>query len=105
MKLKIKKNDTVKVISGNDKGKIGRVLNVDAEKMRVLVEQVNVRAKHEKANQQGNQKGGIVYKELPIHYSNVMLMDSDKQPTRVGIKRKENGEKSRIAKTNDKEIQ
>jgi len=103
MKLRIKKNDTVKVITGNDKGKIGRVLEVDSEKMRILVEQVNVRAKHEKPSQK-NQKGGIVHKEMPIHYSNVLLIDSDKQATRIGIKAKDGGEKVRIAKTNNKEI-
>lgn len=107
MKLKIKKGDIVKVISGNDKGNVGRVLEVIPTKMRVLVEQVNVRAKHSKPNQQ-NQKGGIIYKEMPIHYSNIMLIDSEKKATRVGIKQKEmsNGkiEKIRFAHTNDKEL-
>jgi large subunit ribosomal protein L24 len=106
MKLKIKKTDTVKVISGNDKGKVGRVLDVYPDKMRILVEQVNIRAKHEKPSQ-NNQKGGIVRKEMPIHYSNVMLMDNSSKPTRIGISVKEmNGktEKTRFARTNNKEI-
>jgi large subunit ribosomal protein L24 len=107
MKLRIKKSDTVKVIAGNDKGKTGRVLDVNPESMRILVEQVNVRAKHEKPTK-NNQKGGIVHKEMPIHYSNVMLLDSDNNNTRIGIKTKEesNGKigKIRIARTNSKEI-
>ena len=107
MKLRIKKSDTVKVIAGNDKGKTGRVLDVNPETMRILVEQVNVRAKHEKPTK-NNQKGGIVHKESPIHYSNVMLLDSSNNPTRIGIEQKEasNGkiEKIRIAKTNGKTL-
>ena len=87
MKLKIKKGDTVKVIAGNYKGQVGRVLNVDSEKMKILVEQVNVRAKHTKPNQQ-NQKGGIIHKEMPIHYSNVMMLDSDKKQHVLVLKKK-----------------
>lgn len=76
MKLKIKKNDNVYVISGNDKdlSKTRRVLAVYPDKMRILVEGVNVRKKHMRPNAQ-NQKGGIVSKELPIHYSNVKLAE------------------------------
>lgn len=73
MKLKIKKGDNVKVITGDDKGKVGRVLEIDAKKMRLLVEGVNIHSKHEKPNQ-SNQNGGIVKVELPIHYSNVKLV-------------------------------
>jgi len=104
-KMKLKKGDVVQVISGNDKGATGRILEVYASKMRVLVEGVNVRKKHEKPNQQ-NQTGGIVSKEMPIHYSNVMLLDSDKNPTRIAIRSAENDPKvrKRFAKTNDKEI-
>ncbi len=106
MKLKIKKGDTVKVIAGNYKGQVGRVLDVDSKKMRILVEQVNIRAKHTKPSQQ-NQKGGIIHKEMPIHYSNVMMLDSDKEATRIGIREKEsNGsiEKVRFARTNKKDL-
>lgn len=104
-KMKLKKGDIVQVISGNDKGATGRILEVYAAKMRVLVEGVNVRKKHEKPNQQ-NQTGGIVSKEMPIHYSNVMLLDSDKNPTRIAIRSAEDNPKvrKRFAKTNDKEI-
>lgn len=106
MKFKIKKNDQVKVIAGDDKGKIGRVLEVDTKKLRVLVEGVNIHIKHQRPNQQ-NQQGGRVEMEFPIHYSNVMLIDSNKDVTRVSFKRETKGGKtvvSRIAKTNGKEI-
>lgn len=106
MKLKIKKGDVVKVIAGNDKGNTGRVLDIYPDSLRILVEQVNVRAKHTKPSQQ-NQNGGIIHKEMPIHYSNVMLLDSDKKHTRIGIKEKEsNGkvEKVRFARTNQKDL-
>ncbi|MFP4368316.1 MAG: 50S ribosomal protein L24 [Bacteroidota bacterium] len=103
MKLKIKKNDIVEVITGNDKGIQGRVLEVYPKTMKVLVEGVNIRKKHERPNPQ-NQKGGIREKEMPVHYSNVLLVDSDKNPTRTGIRREENGEPKRYAKTNGKDL-
>lgn len=106
MKLKIKKGDTVAVITGNDKGSTGRVLEVDSKKMRVLVEGISIRKKHSRPTA-ANQQGGIISMEMPIHYSNVQLIDSDGKPTRVSIKSSEKaGEKSavRIARTNGKEI-
>ena len=106
MKFRIKKNDQVMVISGKDKGKTGRVLNVDTGKLRILVEGVNIHIKHQRPNQQ-NTKGGRIEMEFPIHYSNVMLIDSDKNRTRIGIKREVKGGRNvvtRIAKTNGKEI-
>lgn len=107
MKLKIKKGDMVQVIAGNDKGTTPRrVLLVDDKRMRVLVEGVNIRKKHARPSQQ-NPNGGIIEMEMPIHYSNVMLIDSDKKATRVGLKvTVENGKRrvTRIAKTNNKEI-
>lgn len=106
MKFKIKKNDQVKVIAGDDKGKIGRVLEIDIKKMRVLVEGVNIHIKHQRPNQQ-NQQGGRVEMEFPVHYSNVQLIDSNKDVTRVSLKRETKSGKtivSRIAKTNGKEI-
>lgn len=105
-KLNIKKNDQVMVITGNDKGNTGRVLEVYPKTMRVLVEGVNLRKKHERPNQY-NQQGGIIELEKPVHYSNVMLVDSDNKPTRIGRKIEERGGKSttvRYAKTNNKEI-
>lgn len=70
MKLKIKKDDEVKVITGSDKGKTGRVLQVYPDKMKVLVEGVNIRKKHTRPSQT-NQEGGIIETAIPIHYSNV----------------------------------
>lgn len=97
----------VQVIAGNDKGTTPRrVLLVDDKRMRVLVEGVNIRKKHARPSQQ-NPNGGIIEMEMPIHYSNVMLIDSDKKATRVGLKvTVENGKRrvTRIAKTNNKEI-
>lgn len=106
MKLKIKKDDVVKVITGADKGKTGRVLDVYPAKMKVLVEQINVRSKHARPSAQ-NPQGGIVKLEMPIHYSNVMILDSDKKATKIGLKRVKSGEKmvsTRYAKTNKKDL-
>jgi large subunit ribosomal protein L24 len=106
MKLKIKRNDMVEVISGNDKGVRGRVLRVNAEKQTVLVEGVNIRKKHSKPTQQ-NPKGGILSKEMPVHYSNVLLLDSDKNPTRIGIRIEDKGDKRtavRFSRKNGKDI-
>ncbi len=106
MKLRIKKNDNVKVLTGDDKGKTGRVLLVDPVKLTVLVEGVNIHTKHERPSNR-NQKGGRVAREFPIHYSNVLLVDSDKNPTRIGIKREVKGNRAvitRIARSNGKEI-
>ncbi len=106
MKLKLKKGDLVQVIAGNDKGAVGRILEIYPDKMRVLVEGVNVRKKHTRPTQQ-NPKGGIVSKEMPIHYSNVMILDSDKNPTRIGIRIDEkDGKKIKIrySKKNGKDL-
>lgn len=86
IKLKIKKGDMVQVMSGESKGKQGRVLEVILEKSRVLVEGVNVVSKHSKPNAK-NTQGGIVKKEAPVHISNIMLIDpKNGKPTRVGRK-------------------
>lgn len=94
--MKIKKNDNVKVIAGRDKGKTGRVLRVDRERDRVLVEGVNLVKKAMKKRRQ-NDQGGIIEVEAPIHASNVMIVTRNGQTTRVGY-RVEKGEKQRIAK-------
>lgn len=83
-KIKIKRNDKVEVIAGKDKGKQGRVLRVLAEKNRVLVEGVMMVKKHMKPNPQKNIKGGIAEQEATIHVSNVMLVDTEGNKTRVG---------------------
>jgi large subunit ribosomal protein L24 len=84
--IKIKRNDTVEVIAGKDKGKRGRVLRVIADKNRLLVEHVMMIKKHVKPNQQKNIKGGIAEQESSIHVSNVMLVDGEGNKTRVGTK-------------------
>jgi large subunit ribosomal protein L24 len=108
MKNRIKKSDMVFVIAGNDKDltKQRRVLEIYPDKNRILVEGANIRKKHTRPNQQ-NQKGGIISKEMPIHYSNVMISDSDKNPTRIGIRMEEKeGKKNvvRYSKANGKTL-
>lgn len=86
MRLKIKKNDNVIVIAGNEKGKTGRVLKVFPIKQRVIVEGVNIVKRHTRPSRK-NPQGGILKKEAPIHISNVMLNDpKTNERTRVGYK-------------------
>ena len=94
--MKIKKGDTVQVITGPDKGKEGKVVSVDAKNNKVVVEGVNMVSKHTKPNAQ-NQNGGIVRMEAPINVSNVMYVHKGKA-TKIGYKL-ENGKKSRVAKS------
>ena len=93
---KIKVGDTVRVIAGKDKGREGKVLSMDHEKNRVVVEGVNMITKHMKQNQQ-NTSGGIVTREGSIHASNVMVLVNGK-PARIGFTVKD-GKKVRVAKT------
>lgn len=82
--MKIRKNDSVMIISGNDKGKTGKVLKVFPKDLRIIIEGVNIRKRHTKPSQK-NQQGGIIEKEAPIHVSNVMILDpKTNKPTRVG---------------------
>jgi large subunit ribosomal protein L24 len=82
--MKVRKNDTVIVISGNSRGKTGKVLKLFPIKNRVIVEGVNIIKRHTKPSQR-NPQGGIVQKEAPIHISNVMVIDPKSgKPTRVG---------------------
>ncbi len=83
MKLHIRKGDNVMVVAGDSKGRSGKVLEVDVEKYRAIVESVNLATKHSKPNAK-NPKGGLVKQEMPIHISNLMLVDSTGKPTRVG---------------------
>ena len=97
--MKIKKNDQVLVIAGRDRGKKGRVLSVNPEKSRVIVEGVGMMKRHTKPNPQKNVKGGIVEREAGIHVSNVMLVDPDSSsPTRIGYTVHDDGTKSRISR-------
>ncbi len=84
-KLHIKKGDTVMVIAGDSKGQQGRVLVVDIEKGRILVEGVNMVKKNTRPTNK-TPKGGIIEKEAPIHISNLKVIDSSGKPTRVGRK-------------------
>lgn len=103
-KLRIKKNDTVVVLAGEDKGKTGKVLKVLVEKNRALVEGVNMVSKSTKPSAK-NPQGGIVKQEAPIHISNLSLVDPKSgKATRVGIKVTEDGKKVRIAKKSGEEI-
>lgn len=96
-KLNIKKGDTVQVISGEDKGKEGRVLTVYPKQHRLLIEGVNVVKRHTKPDAQ-NPQGGINEKEAPVHVSNVQIVDPKTgEPTRVGRQEKD-GKKVRYAK-------
>ena len=103
-KLHIKKNDTVVVLAGEDKGKTGKVLKVLVEKNRALVEGVNMVSKSTKPSAK-NPQGGIFKQEAPIHISNLSLVDPKSgKATRVGIKVTEDGKKVRIAKKSGEEI-
>jgi large subunit ribosomal protein L24 len=105
--MKVKKDDTVLVIAGKDKGAKGKVLKVYPERNRVLVEGVNAIKKHTaiSTNQRGAQSGGIVTQEAPIDASNVMVVDSDGKPTRIGYRvDEETGKRVRISKRNGKDI-
>jgi large subunit ribosomal protein L24 len=86
LKIKIKKDDTVKVIAGRDKGKTGRVLQVDRVSGRVLVEGVSMVKRHTRPNPAKQIKGGIAERESAIHASNVMIVTSGGQATRIGYR-------------------
>ena len=85
MKLHVKKGDTVLVLSGNDKGKRGKVMSVDRKSQRAIVEGVRIMSKHTRPNAEHPQ-GGIIKQEAPIHISNLMVVDNSGKPTRVGRK-------------------
>ena len=97
VRIEIKKNDTVKVITGRDKGKTGRVLQVDAINGKVLVEKVGMVKRHTRPNPQKQIKGGIAERESPIAVSNVMVLTSGGVATRIGY-RTEGATSVRIAK-------
>ncbi|SDN14143.1 50S ribosomal protein L24 [Allokutzneria albata] len=104
--MKVKKGDTVVVIAGKDKGAKGKVIQAYPDRNRVLVEGVNRIKKHTKVSQtqRGASSGGIVTQEAPIHVSNVMVVDSDGKPTRVGIRTTDEGRRVRVSRRNGKDI-
>ena len=96
-KLHIKKGDTVKVLSGADNGKTGKIINVDREKGRAFVEGVNLVSKHTKPSA-ANPQGGIVKREASVHISNLMVVDSKGQASRIGRKLNKDGKLVRYSK-------
>ncbi|KXK63649.1 50S ribosomal protein L24 [Micromonospora rosaria] len=104
--MKVKKGDTVIVIAGKDKGAKGKVIAAYPRQDKVLVEGVNRVKKHTRISttQRGAKTGGIVTQEAPIHISNVMVLDSDGKPTRVGYRIDDNGQKVRIARSTGKDL-
>jgi len=103
-RMKIRKDDTVKVISGKDRGKTGTVLRTDPERQRVYVQGLNIQKRHQRAQtlqdtqRESQLQGGVIEVEGPIHVSNVQLLDpSTGDPTRVGIQR-DGAQRKRVAK-------
>ena len=97
MGMKIRKGDVVQVISGDDKGKTGKVLSIDEAKDRLIVEKVNMVKRHTKAKRQGVQSG-IIEKEAPVHRSNVLLYDAKAgRGTRVSVRVLEDGRRERVS--------
>lgn len=98
MALRLRKGDMVQVVSGEDKGKTGKIRKVLPDKGRAFVENINIVKRHTKPTQK-NQQGGIFEKEAPIHISNLMLLcEKTEKPTRFGIKILDNGKRARISK-------
>ena len=104
--MKVKKGDTVVVIAGKDRGSKGKVIAAYPRQDKVLVEGVNRVKKHTRirTTQRGAKTGGIVTQEAPIHVSNVLIIDSDGKPTRVGYRVDENGTKVRVARRSGKDL-
>jgi large subunit ribosomal protein L24 len=104
--MKLRTDDQVVVISGKDRGKTGRILRVDRAKDKVFVEGLNIVKRHQRATPgQPNAAVGVIEKEGPIHVSNVALLDpKDNKPTRVGVRRTEQGTRLRIAKRSGTEL-
>jgi large subunit ribosomal protein L24 len=104
--MKVRKGDTVLVVAGKDKGAKGKVIQALPRQDKVIVEGVNRIKKHTRirTTQRGAKTGGIVTQEAPIHVSNVMVVDSDGNPTRVGYRVDDNGHKVRISRRSGKDL-
>jgi large subunit ribosomal protein L24 len=105
MPARIRRDDQVKVISGKDRGKTGRVLRVDVEKRKVFVEGLNMQKRHQRprtlrdTQRVGSDGGGVIEREGPIHVSNVMLVDPNSgEATRVGVRVEDDGRRVRVAR-------
>jgi large subunit ribosomal protein L24 len=103
MAAKIKKGDTVVVLTGRSKGRTGEVIQVMPKEERALVRGVNIVRRHQR--QTASQEGGVISKEAPIHLSNVAIADpKDGKPTKVGFKVLDDGRKVRFAKRSGEQI-
>jgi large subunit ribosomal protein L24 len=104
--MKVRKGDTVLVVAGKDKGAKGKVIQAIPRQDKVIVEGVNRIKKHTRirTTQRGAKTGGIVTQEAPIHVSNVMVVESDGNPTRVGYRVDDNGQKVRISRRTGKDL-
>ena len=101
--MKIRKGDMVKVISGNDIGKSGRVIKVFPDKERIIVEGINVVKKHSRPSQE-NPQGAILEKEMSIHVSNAMYLSGDDKTSKIGINKLDDGSRTRFLKLNNENI-
>ena len=104
--MKVRKGDTVEVVAGKDKGARGKVIAAYPKLGKVLVEGVNRVKKHTRirTTQRGAKTGGIITQEAAIDVSNVMVVDPDGRPTRIGYRIDENGQKIRVARTTGKDM-
>jgi large subunit ribosomal protein L24 len=104
--MKIRRDDQVIVISGKDKGKTGKVLRVDRKADKVFVEGLNMIKRHQRPNPANpNAQVGVIEREAAIHVSNVAIVDpKDNKPTRVGVRRDENGRRMRVTKRSGSEL-
>ncbi len=103
--IRIRREDTVVVVSGKDKGKTGKVLRVDRKRHRVIVEGVNMVKRHQRAEPgRPNLQVGVIEKEGGVHVSNVAIADKDGRPSRVRIERRDDGRRMRITKRSGTEL-
>ena len=104
--MKIRTDDEVIVISGKDKGKTGKIIRVDRSRGRVYVEGINMVKRHQRPNPgRPNAPVGVIEREAGIHVSNVAIVDpKDNKPTRVGVRRDDNGRRMRVTKRSGSEL-
>ncbi|MEJ7894102.1 MAG: 50S ribosomal protein L24 [Solirubrobacteraceae bacterium] len=103
--IRIRRDDTVVVVSGKDKGKTGKVLRVDRKRHKIIVEGVNMVKRHQRAEPgRPNLQVGVIEKEGGIHVSNVAIAEKDGSPSRVRIERREDGRRMRVTKKSGIEL-
>ena len=104
--MKLRTDDEVIVISGKDKGKTGKIIRVDRSRGRVYVEGINIVKRHQRPTPgRPNAPVGVIEKEGPIHVSNVAIVDpKDNKPTRISVRRDENGNRMRVTKRSGAEL-